>query len=130
MYVENQTEKTKNASYAFARESKFLNLGEDFAGSARHIYNSNLDLAKAESENTVERLLHLDSLLITDPVNFPEITEDNHLQILTCHLCLKYFPKKSYYEKSHEGKEARKKLSKGLPILKRKNRNVSSKPYI
>ena len=95
--------------YVFARKSRFTNLGEDIANSARHLRNHHLNLDEAEQNGTAEARVCREELLKSDPPQFPEINEVNYLLILASFFCLKSMPSRPPYRKGTMDKKMRQK---------------------
>jgi len=79
--------------YAFARESKITNKGEDLLGSARHKRNMWKNLEEAEKKGEAETLVTRDKLLKNEPVDFFKAVETNPLGAITAYYIMQRFIK-------------------------------------
>lgn len=85
----------ESTEYAFARESKFTNAGEDLARSARHKRNEWKGLDEAEKDGTAEKLVTRENLMKLEPVDFMSTVDENPgtmLSSLAMYTALKRFP--------------------------------------
>lgn len=79
--------------YAFARGSKFSNLGKDIVDSARHVRNAWKSLEQAEADGTAENMVNRESLFKNEPPDIlSKVDESNYETALLVHGALKRFP--------------------------------------
>jgi len=79
--------------YAFARGSKFSNLGKDIVDSARHIRNMWKSLEQAEADGTAEDLVNRDNLFKNEPPDIlSKVNENNYETGLLAQGAIRRFP--------------------------------------
>jgi len=79
--------------YAYARNSKISNIGEDVFHSARHIRNEWKNLATSEKNGTADAMITRKALFKNEPIDLmSKITKANYPQVLFAYLIINKFP--------------------------------------
>ncbi len=93
-----ETERMKDEEYAFARDSKFQNQGEDLMESARHKRNAWKGLDDAEAKGMADELVNRKNLLKNDPPDIlSKLDKDNVDSALYINFAIKKFPSEPLY---------------------------------
>lgn len=111
--------------YAFARQSKVGNAGEDLLGSARHKRNAWRGLENAEKDGTAETLVTRDMLLKNEPHGLMTHADEKPLLSLAMHYAMNQFPPKPYVGKRE--KMTPEKAAKNREQFLEAYRNVKAK---